>query len=149
MTAIVPALAGGNILYGMGLLEMGLSFSYAQLLVDCEIARMVRRLMDGITVNEETLAVDLIKSVGAGGHYLAEKHTMKHLRNEHVQVKYIDRKNRVADEEVTTSVMMERAKVDALKVLKETKAKPLDIETQKIIRGIIEEAEKEFKTNTK
>jgi len=145
MTAIIPALTGSNILYGMGLLEMGLSFSYAQLLVDCEIARMVGRLKDGITVNEDTLAVDLIKSVGAGGHYLGEKHTMKHLRSEHVQVKYIDRKNRVADQEVTTSIMMERAKIDALKVLNETKATPLDPEVQKIIRGIIEKAEQELK----
>ena len=43
---------------------------------------MVLRILKGINVNDETLAVDTIKSVGPGGNYLMEDHTIKYMRDE-------------------------------------------------------------------
>ena len=45
-----------------------------------EILDMVRHYVQGIPVNEETLALDLIDQVGPGGHYLQEEHTLAHFR---------------------------------------------------------------------
>jgi trimethylamine--corrinoid protein Co-methyltransferase len=36
-------------------------------------------MMDGIVVDKETLALDVIRAVGPGGNFLAQKHTKKHM----------------------------------------------------------------------
>ncbi|HJW90477.1 MAG TPA: trimethylamine methyltransferase family protein, partial [Anaerolineales bacterium] len=55
-------------------------WSYAQMLMDCEIFDIVHKMMQGIVVDEETLALEAIRSVGAGGNFLAQGHTRKHMR---------------------------------------------------------------------
>ena len=67
-------------IYGGGMLEMGLTMSFGQLVMDNEIIAMTRKVLEGIPVNDETLAVDVIKSVGARGHFLAEDHTYNNMR---------------------------------------------------------------------
>lgn len=67
-------------IYGGGMLEMGLTMSFGQLVMDNEIIAMTRKVLEGIPVSDETLAVDVIKSVGARGHFLGEEHTYKNMR---------------------------------------------------------------------
>jgi len=67
--------------------------SYEQVLIDAEIIRMIKRVMQGIVVNKDTLALDVIKSVGAGGNYLTQRHTMKYMRAESSIVTLFDRAN--------------------------------------------------------
>ena len=50
------------------------------MLIDYEIYTMILKLMAGIEVNDETLALDAIKRVGPEGHYLTDKHTIAHFR---------------------------------------------------------------------
>ncbi len=63
-----------------GMLEQMLTTSYEQCLIDDEILGAVFHILKGIEVNEETLAVDLIKEVGIGGTYITSEHTVKHMR---------------------------------------------------------------------
>ena len=42
-----------------------------------EIVRMTRRILQGIPVNDDTIALDVIKAVGPANNYLAQKHTRK------------------------------------------------------------------------
>ena len=72
---MLPALTGSNVIYGMGMMEMGMTMSYEQLLTDAEIVRMTRRILQGIPVNPDTMALDVIKAVGPANNYLAQKHT--------------------------------------------------------------------------
>ncbi len=67
-------------IYGGGMLEMGLTMSFGQLVMDNEIIAMTRKVLEGIPVNDHTLAVDVIKSVGARGHFLGEEHTYNNMR---------------------------------------------------------------------
>ena len=57
-------LAGANIIYGAGMLELGMTFSYSQYVADDEIVRMLSRILRGIPSDDEHLAVDIIKEVG-------------------------------------------------------------------------------------
>ncbi|NIS68578.1 MAG: [trimethylamine--corrinoid protein] Co-methyltransferase, partial [Proteobacteria bacterium] len=59
ITSLLPALAGANLIYGMGMLELGVTFSFGQLMIDNEIAGMVKRVVQGIRVADDTLAVEL------------------------------------------------------------------------------------------
>jgi trimethylamine--corrinoid protein Co-methyltransferase len=45
-----------------------------------EVHRIVQKMVAGIVVDDETLALDVIRRVGPGGTYLAEKHTRWHMK---------------------------------------------------------------------
>jgi len=64
----------------------GMTCSNEQLIMDEEISAMSMRIGAGITVNEETIAADLIKKVGPRGEHLTTEHTLKWLRSgEHLE----------------------------------------------------------------
>jgi trimethylamine--corrinoid protein Co-methyltransferase len=71
--------AGAEMMSGCGLLDGSTTLSYAHLLMEVEVYRIVAHMAGGIEVNDETLALDAIRAVGHGGTYLTEKHTRRHL----------------------------------------------------------------------
>jgi trimethylamine--corrinoid protein Co-methyltransferase len=79
---IMAALTGVNVVAGPGMLAEENCQSLEKLVIDDELCGMAYRLLEGINVDEEALAIDVIDKVGPGGHYLAEKHTMRHFREE-------------------------------------------------------------------
>jgi trimethylamine---corrinoid protein Co-methyltransferase len=81
ISMIMPILCGAVGFGTIGHLENAVTFSPAQLVMDNEVARYVRRAVQGFEVNEETLAFDEIRSVGIGGHYLREEHTARRFRD--------------------------------------------------------------------
>jgi trimethylamine---corrinoid protein Co-methyltransferase len=145
----LPSEARCNILYGMGMMELGITMSYEQLLIDREIARMNKRVMQGITVNEDTLAVELIKAVGPGGNYLGERHTVKYMRQESSKARLIDRSMRQNWEKAGSKDMFQRAREEALEILNTHRPLPLEPEAAKKIRAIVEEAEAELASTGK
>jgi trimethylamine--corrinoid protein Co-methyltransferase len=81
ITSLMVALAGGNWIHdAAGFLEFCMTASYDKLVIDNEIIGMVMRAVEGIEVNDETLAFDLIKETGPGGHFVSARHTRKHMR---------------------------------------------------------------------
>ena len=52
------------------------------------------RAVAGIEVNEQTLAFDLIKQAGPGGHFVSSRHTRRHMRSELYSPQLSDRENR-------------------------------------------------------
>jgi trimethylamine---corrinoid protein Co-methyltransferase len=79
-SSFMAALTGSDMLLGCGLLHGSRILSYAQMVMDCEIYAIVRKMMAGIVVNEETLALDTIRSVKPGGQFLTQAHTRAHMR---------------------------------------------------------------------
>jgi trimethylamine--corrinoid protein Co-methyltransferase len=126
LTALLPALAGANLIYGMGMLEMGQVLSFAQMAMDNEFAAMIKRSIRGIEINDELMAVDLIKQIGIGGNFLSQKHTMKHLIDEQVQADMIDRRMRGGWEERGARDLHEASVERAKKILATHQPKPLE-----------------------
>jgi len=81
LSAFMASIAMSDMLQGMGLLNGSLIWSYAQLIMDCEIFDIIHKMMQGIAVNAEALAVETIRSVGPGRHFLTEEHTRAHMRD--------------------------------------------------------------------
>ena len=95
ITNLLCALAGANFIHdAAGLMEFALTACYEKYVVDNEILGMVMRAVEGIVVNEDTLAFDLIKEVGPGGNFVTAKHTRHYMRREHYQPTLSDRDNR-------------------------------------------------------
>jgi trimethylamine--corrinoid protein Co-methyltransferase len=72
----------------LGSIDSLMTFSLEALLYCNEVAGWLRRIWKGIRVDDETLALDVTRSIGPGGHYLAEEHTAKHCRTELWNPKY-------------------------------------------------------------
>jgi trimethylamine--corrinoid protein Co-methyltransferase len=95
ITNLMVALAGGNFIHdAAGFLEFCMTASYDKLVIDNEIIGMVMRAVDGIKINDETLAFDLIKKAGPGGHFISARHTRRHMRSETYKPLLSDRENR-------------------------------------------------------
>jgi trimethylamine--corrinoid protein Co-methyltransferase len=75
------ALAGAEIVTGMGLSHTYTRLYPEQLLMDVDIYQRARHYLMAMDVSSETLALDTIHAVGPGGHFLAQKHTRVHMRD--------------------------------------------------------------------
>lgn len=94
MSIVVAAFSGANLIHDVGYLEAGLAGSYDMLVMSDETIGMAKRILRGVTVDEETLALDVIHRVGPGGDFLADDHTLKHFKEEFWFPSLIDRKRR-------------------------------------------------------
>jgi trimethylamine--corrinoid protein Co-methyltransferase len=78
MSIITSALSSANLVHDIGYMDHG-SLHSPELIVLCnELISMVKPLRRGISVDPESLCVDVIKEVGQGGHFLNHGHTLKH-----------------------------------------------------------------------
>ena len=79
---LAQGLAGLNMIHDVGYMDWGMVCSAEMLVMGDEVIGMAKRFIQGIVVNAETLARDVIEKVGPGGHYLQEDHTYRHFRKE-------------------------------------------------------------------
>ena len=79
-SVLVALLAGNNLVHDVGYLEAGLTTSPEMIVLTAEMIAMMRRFMDGMSLDAESLALDVIDQVGPGGDFLTAKHTLKHFR---------------------------------------------------------------------
>ncbi len=83
MSSLLVAMSGANYIHDIaGLMETDLTVSYEKLVMDNEILGMCQRALRGIEVNDETLATELMIEKGPGGDYMADDHTVRHMRSE-------------------------------------------------------------------
>jgi len=112
-----------------------------QAVIGNEICGFVNRILQGIEVNPDTLAVDVIKEVGAGGEYLTHTHTMDYFKAETWDANL---GNRMPQEKWIESGAMdirEKAKEQLKKILASHQPKPLEPEVQRKLQQIVEAAE--------
>jgi trimethylamine--corrinoid protein Co-methyltransferase len=82
-SCLAQALGGINLIHDVGYLDMGMICSAEMLVMGDEVVGMVKRYLQGITVDAETLAQEIIQKVGPGGNFLLEDHTFTNFRKEH------------------------------------------------------------------
>ena len=76
------ALSGTNLIHDVGYLESGMTGSLESLVIVDEIIGMVKRVIAGFKINEESLSLDMVKKIGPAGDFMAEEHTLKHYRKD-------------------------------------------------------------------
>ena len=78
---MMAALSGSNLVHDVGFVESGMTSSFDQLVFANEMIGKCARILGGIRVDEESLAVGVTHDVGPGGQFLSHKHTAKHFRS--------------------------------------------------------------------
>jgi len=127
---------------------MGMTIDYGQMVMDNEFARMIKYLVQGIPVNDETLAVNVIKEIGIGKDFLSHASTYKHMRTQS-QPKLIDRRIREDWQAAGATDIYQRALEEARYILENHKPDPLPDDVLAAIRSIVEEAEAELGIRTR
>jgi len=84
MMMLWPILLGGvnYVLHAAGWSDGGLTASFEQMVLDAEMLESTIRFFSGVVVDEDSLALDVIANVGAGGHFLGEEHTRRRFKTE-------------------------------------------------------------------
>ena len=117
-------------------MNYGLTFSFELAVLMNEVIGQLRSVYRGVQINEENLAMDVIKTVGPKGYFLAEDHTLRHMR-EMWEPKVQDRNEHVKWVELGSTSMEERAHAIVEDIIKNYVPKPLtekqDEEIQKIL----------------
>lgn len=140
---MMSALAGMNFIYdACGSLEGSITISYEKLVIDNEIAGMVTRVLGGIEVSDETLAVDEICKVGPNASYLGTTFTGKHFRKEHFLTSLLDRRSLDSWMKTGSKDINSVAAEKARKILKDHEPVPMD-------KDIVVELEKYIKKEAK
>ena len=143
MTALIPSLAGSTYIYGAGTIDSGMTFSTTAMVLDAEVARNVIRVLQGIEVNPNTLALDVIKKVGPRSNFLAQKHTVKNWRSQQAESELFDRTPGDLWEEQGRKTALDRAREKAIYLAENHKPRPLAPEVLKGIEDILRQAEEE------
>jgi trimethylamine--corrinoid protein Co-methyltransferase len=138
MNGLVAALAGANIINGLGALEFGLTFDYAKFMLDAECARMIQAVVAGIPLTDAQLALDVIAEVGPGGEFLSHDHTLRHMR-ERSQVTLFDRRARDAWRNQETPDVVARAYAQARHILATHEPPPVSEGTRAEVQEIVAE----------
>jgi len=131
-TILISMLAGADLVHNVGTLYHGGWRSLESIVLADEIIDMVRVLMGGIEINDETLPLDLIERLGPGGTYLSESHTLKHFRKFWVP-RIFDRTVSKPEGEKDCEELLKNKTIE---ILKTHQPKPLPEETLKELRKV-------------
>lgn len=135
---VLGTLVGINVISGPGMLIFENCQSLEKLVVDNEICGMSLRLVDGIIVDRDSLASEVISKVGPGGHYLGEKHTRELLGREHLMPSdVIDRLALEAWKKQGSMNMINRARASVDRTLREHVPEPLPSDTESNLRQVL------------
>lgn len=123
------------------MLELGVTMDYAQLMIDSDIADMILYSLQGIPVNDETLAVEAINQVGPFKDFLTHKSTFN-FRKSQSYAPLTDRRMRhnwLAD---GSKDMTTRAYEKARHILATHKPLPIPEEARLAIRNFVADEER-------
>ena len=124
-SAVTPILAGADMIAGIGLLEDCRTIWLEQLVIDSEMSRIIGRMAQGIEVNDDTLALDVIHKVGIGKDFLGQRHTMEHFRTEHFIPIVTDRSSYDTWKAKGSKTMLDRAGDEVRRIFKEHTVEPV------------------------
>jgi trimethylamine--corrinoid protein Co-methyltransferase len=110
-----------------------------------EVISMVKRIMRGILVDEEHLAVDVINGVGPGGHYLADEHTYTHFKSEFWFPQLVDRLRWDEWQQAGSKTMARRVREKVIDLLENYEPDPLPDKVLEEVKGIIAQADERHK----
>jgi trimethylamine--corrinoid protein Co-methyltransferase len=145
LSVYFSALSGGDLTHDVGYTESAMTGSVFQLAAMDEAIGYSRRITRGIEVNEDTLAVDVIKDVGPNGHYLKQAHTRRYYKNEFWYPNLHDRRNYEEWLEMGKTTMKDRTIARVHDILASHQPSPVKPETERVIQEVLEEHEERVK----
>ena len=125
---LVPTCLGGVnfVLHTAGWLEGGLAMGYEKFVMDADQAGMMHTLLAGVDLSENGQALDAIREVGPGKHFLGCAHTQANFQTAFYRSPLADNNSVEQWEAEGARDMTQRANALWKKQLAEYEAPPLD-----------------------
>jgi trimethylamine---corrinoid protein Co-methyltransferase len=141
ITTMPLVLSGTDIVQGIGLVESSMTLSYEQIVIDGEIAKLCKRLKDGIDISPEKDYYEDIKQVGHGGHFLKQKNTRQAFRSSEFYMSEIcDRNSHDEWELLGNPDLLSNARKKVEEILNGEQNCPLSEDKEKLLLEIMDEA---------
>ena len=139
MSLLTARFSGINfVLHSAGILDSYNCMSYEKFIIDDEMCGMVKRIKRGYEINPDALALDVIKEVGPGGHFLDRDHTFDHFRTEFYQPQLSNRDDFVTWQTSGSPQSVEAANKKYKEILKTYQAPELPADVDKDLQKFIE-----------
>ncbi len=135
---LLAMMAGSNLNHDVGYLDYGMTGALELVVIVDEFIAMNRRLLAGITVDRETLGVEVIAQTGPGGDFLSTKHTARHVRKAQWRPTIINRKGYERWSQDGGADLREQARRKALRLLAAPAAAPLAADLAARIDELVE-----------
>ncbi len=129
---------GSNLNHDLGYLDFGMTGSLELIVLADEFLALNRKLVAGVEVTPETLAVDVVRDVGPGGDFLAHRHTAKNVRKAQWRPTIINRQGHVRWAEEGGLDLKEKARLKALRLLETHEPAPLSAELAARIDALVD-----------
>ncbi|NQS92167.1 MAG: trimethylamine methyltransferase family protein [Chloroflexi bacterium] len=139
------ALVGGNMIHDVGYLEQGLTSSAEMMVAADEIIDMVKRILRGIPVTDDSRALHVIEEIGPGGHFLAHDHTFERFKSEIWSPKLVDRQNFEGWEASGSKTHRQRVHEKVMEILDREEEPLLDKKMYKELKKVCDLADEKHK----
>lgn len=144
LTILMPAMAGVESVSGIGGGWEGAS-CLEMMIIDDEMLNDVARIMRGIEVDEDHLAVELLDRVGPMGNFLSQTHTLEHLRKGETRMSDLwDKRTSERATREGAHELRDVAKARAKKILKDHGPEPLDRDVLRGVEEVVRKASKDL-----
>ena len=139
LETFMSTMAGSNLNHDVGYLDFGRTGSLEMIVIQDECIDQIRRLYQGIPVDDDMLAVDVVREVGSQGDFLSHPHSLKHLRSTQWRPSL---SNRLGNEEWKTAgatSLLERAQMKLKTILNEHQPRPIPQEQAHKIQDLVDQ----------
>ncbi|MBT8100140.1 MAG: trimethylamine methyltransferase family protein [Gammaproteobacteria bacterium] len=144
-TLVTSALAGVNfMLHTAGWLEGGLAMGYEKFMLDAEQASMISILLSGVDLSENGQAMDALREVGPGSHFLGAQHTQANFETAFYRSRLADSNSFEQWEQEGSQDAAQRANKQWKAVLKQYEPPPLDESVDEALLAFIKRRKSEF-----
>jgi len=141
-SVLMATLNGQNLIHDIGFLESALITSYEMYILTDEAIGMAKHIAKGVTVNPDTLAVDVIDTVDHKADFIIQDHTLNFFRRESHFPKLLDRLNYEDWEKQGSKTLDTKLKEKADEIIRTHKAEPIDGSLVRSLQKILTDVEK-------
>ncbi len=96
----------------LGSLDQGLTFSETALLFSDDMAGLLRKMWEGISVSDEQIGTDVINRLGPKGQFLGEQHSADYCRSQVWNSRYLGPNIPISSSDLADQDMIERIEAD-------------------------------------
>ena len=136
LSVLMAKLSGANLIHDVGYVESGLTTSFEMIVLTDELVTLTDNLMKGIEINDETLMLDEIHTVGPGGHFMDTDQTLKRFRD-FWYPSLLDRGRREQWLAEGAATLGQRLNARVREIVKEHQPKALQVEMKQQLQDIL------------
>lgn len=131
--------SGSNLNHDVGYLDFGLTGSLEMIVIMDEVIDQFRRMQEGIPINEDTLAIAVIREGSQQGEFLSHPHTLTHLRTTQWRPKLMNRMGFEQWEQAGKKDLLTRTQERLNEIMDDHQVLPVDEKKSAMIQACIDQ----------